>query len=342
MLKLLLTSDWRLGRSVHRFEPEAQARLALARLKTVEQVLREGEKAKADAVVCAGDLFDSPAPTKELREAVLALLRSTTLSVIVVPGDRDALVPGSVWRALAKDAPSNVTVVTGDGQSVALSDGTALVAVPCHQHVEALETFERLPGGTGRRIGVAHVSSRSRAAPKRDDFTALLLGGSDVFRFASSDKRAVFAGTHEPMEFSVSDSGRVALVTVNDAGQVVVEPREVATLTWEVARVDSLAALRRLAGRTDLSSRVLRVEVHGAVPLSEVVAFERELAQLTSNEELVLEVDTTGLSLDMKDVSMLEGWPAPLQRAAKELLGKSSAPVALKALAQLAALVSAE
>jgi hypothetical protein len=68
---------------------------------------------------------------------------------------------------------------------------------------------------------------------------------------------------------------------------------------------------------------------------------KRELAQFASNEELVCEVDASGLSLDVKDVSVLDGWPAPLQRAAKELLGQSSDPVARKALAQLAGLVSA-
>ena len=341
MLKLLLTSDWRLGRTFHRFEAEAQARLSLARLKTVERVLTEGEKAKVEVVVCAGDLFDSPGPSKALRDAVSSLFGATKLQVLVVPGDRDALVAGSVWRAFAKDAPSNVTVVTGDGQSVTLSDGTALVAAPCHQHVEALEPLERLPGGTGRRIGVAHVGARASAAPKREDFTALLLGGSDTLRFVSADKRAVFAGSPEPMDFEVADCGRVALVSVNDAGQVVVEPREVATLTWEVVRVDSLASLRHLVGRRDLTSRVVRVELKAAVPLADVVAFERELAQFASNEELVCEVDASGLSLDVKDVSVLDGWPAPLQRAAKELLGQSSDPVARRALAQLAGLVSA-
>jgi hypothetical protein len=196
--------------------------------------------------------------------------------------------------------------------------------------VEALEPLERLPGGTGRRIGVAHVGARASAAPKREDFTALLLGGSDTLRFVSADKRAVFAGSPEPMDFEVADCGRVALVSVNDAGQVVVEPR-----------VDSLASLRHLVGRRDLTSRVVRVELKAAVPLADVVAFERELAQFASNEELVCEVDASGLSLDVKDVSVLDGWPAPLQRAAKELLGQSSDPVARKALAQLAGLVSA-
>lgn len=342
MLKLLLTSDWRLGRGFQRFEPAAQVALARARLETVERLLGEAEKAKVDAVVCAGDLFDGPTPSKEVREGVLALLRATKLRVVIVPGDRDALVPGSVWRAVAKDAPEHLTIVTTDAQTVELPGGATLVATPCHHHVEALEAVERLPRGAGLRVGVAHVSPRAGEVPTRDDFAALLLGGSDVFRFTGADKRTVFAGSPEPMDFDVADSGRVALVTVNEAGKVVVEPRSVAGLTWEVVRVDSLAALRRFAGRRDLASRVFRVEVQAALALAEVVAFERELAQLTSNEELVLEVDTSRLSLDTKAVESLEGWPAPLQRAAKVLLARSGDPVALEALGQLASLVSSE
>ena len=61
-LTLLHTADWHLGRRFHSFPRDQETRLTRARLEVVGRILDMAQSRKVDAVLCAGDLFDSPAP----------------------------------------------------------------------------------------------------------------------------------------------------------------------------------------------------------------------------------------------------------------------------------------
>ena len=61
-LTLLHTADWHLGRRFPSFEHEQETRLTRARLEVVGRILDVAESRDVDAVLCAGDLFDEPAP----------------------------------------------------------------------------------------------------------------------------------------------------------------------------------------------------------------------------------------------------------------------------------------
>ena len=61
-LTLLHTADWHLGRRFPAFEREQEQQLTRARLDAVVRILDLAESRNVDAVLCAGDLFDDPAP----------------------------------------------------------------------------------------------------------------------------------------------------------------------------------------------------------------------------------------------------------------------------------------
>ena len=61
-LTLLHTADWHLGRRFPAFDPEQELRLTRARLEVVGRILDLAHSRAVDAVLCAGDLFDQPAP----------------------------------------------------------------------------------------------------------------------------------------------------------------------------------------------------------------------------------------------------------------------------------------
>ena len=64
-LKILHTADWHLGMRFPAFDEPDQLKLTRSRLDVVERLLDLAEQHSVDAVLCAGDLFDNPAPESE-------------------------------------------------------------------------------------------------------------------------------------------------------------------------------------------------------------------------------------------------------------------------------------
>ena len=65
MLKLLHTADLHLGLESAQFEPDARRRLARARLDVANTILSVAEQYAVDAVLWAGDIFDTPEPGED-------------------------------------------------------------------------------------------------------------------------------------------------------------------------------------------------------------------------------------------------------------------------------------
>jgi DNA repair exonuclease SbcCD nuclease subunit len=61
-LKILHTADWHLGLRFPSFGDEDGTKLTRARLDAVDRLLGAAESYSVNAVLCAGDLFDTPAP----------------------------------------------------------------------------------------------------------------------------------------------------------------------------------------------------------------------------------------------------------------------------------------
>lgn len=343
MLKVLVTSDWRLDRSFARFGRDTK-RLTQARLDALERVFAEAEAQGVAAVVVAGDTFDSPSPSEATREAIQSALRKLewkNRTLLLVPGDRDALVDGSVWLddEFLGGLPDFVRVANEEVTSLHLDESTVLLALPCTSRVRGPAAFPAREEGDRRiRIGVTHVV---HAAPQADDVDLLVFGGENAFHFVDASRSMVFPGTHEPFDF-VADMGRVALISINpQTKKSLVEPRSVNVLTWETVKLTSLAALRQFAQREDLQTRVVKVEVAASLSLADIEVFERELDELEAREDVFLEVDVSGLTLDpAKASSAFAAWPQVLQKTASELLAEAENPqrraVALRALTHLA------
>ncbi len=86
-MRILHTSDWHLGRSLHRHDLiEAQAAF-------LDHVVEVAYRERIDAVLVAGDVYDRALPTVEamrLLADVLARLRDLGVAVIAISGNHDA------------------------------------------------------------------------------------------------------------------------------------------------------------------------------------------------------------------------------------------------------------
>ena len=87
VMRFLHTSDWHLGRSLHRADlREAQAAF-------LDHLVETARSARVDAVLVAGDVYDRAIPPVDsvaLYEDALARLRATGARVIVISGNHDS------------------------------------------------------------------------------------------------------------------------------------------------------------------------------------------------------------------------------------------------------------
>jgi DNA repair protein SbcD/Mre11 len=86
-MRFLHTSDWHLGRSLHRFDlREAQAAF-------LDHLVETARSARVDAVLVAGDVYDRAIPPVDsvaLYEDALARLRAAGARVILISGNHDS------------------------------------------------------------------------------------------------------------------------------------------------------------------------------------------------------------------------------------------------------------
>ena len=171
-MRLLHTSDWHLGRSLHRCDlREAQA----AHLDHLVEVVREE---RVDAVLVAGDVFDRAVPPVDavaLYDDALFRLRDAGARVVVTSGNHDSASRLGVGARLVDAAGVHVRTRPQDcGAPVLLADEHGEVAVYGLPYLEPEAVRTLLPPDPGGDAEVprGHAGVLGRAmACVRDDLS---------------------------------------------------------------------------------------------------------------------------------------------------------------------------
>ncbi|MDR1935758.1 MAG: metallophosphoesterase, partial [Candidatus Accumulibacter sp.] len=98
-MRFIHTADWQIGKPFAGIENDDKR--GLVRAERVEAIRRIGELARerrAEAVLVAGDLFDSPRADKATVSALCSAVGSMRLPVFAIPGNHDHGGAGSVWE----------------------------------------------------------------------------------------------------------------------------------------------------------------------------------------------------------------------------------------------------
>jgi DNA repair exonuclease SbcCD nuclease subunit len=365
-LKILHTADWHLGRAFPSFAEGDETKLTRARIDAVDRVLGLAESFGVDAVLCAGDLFDEPAPAESWWRGLLRLFERRTWRnrpVFLLPGNHDPLQPNSVWaegHSFRNSLPSWVHVVDRDDYEFALSDEAVLYASPCRSQAGADDLASRLPlrqpGDTRIRIGLVHGSTFDLAghqtnfpiaadAAERRGLNYLAIGDTHAYReFPPKSSPMVYPGAPEATTFGEKDTGFVALVFFPRQGRPpLIQKHAVGRWNWRdecCQSLDSLEALRR----EDLKDCVLRLSLNLQVSVTQLDKVEAILVELQGNEAAhgkagIVLLDRTGLEIDSSDMGGFEAnLPAVLQSVAARLQARAQEPdgaVAKRALYHL-------
>ena len=325
-LTLLHTADWHLGRRFPAFGPEQELRLTRARLDVVGRILDLAHSRAVDAVLCAGDLFDQPAPDQQWWGGVLKEFqrRDWQRPVVLLPGNHDPLNPRSVYyrdHPFRAGLPGYVHVVDRPGWQLPLGEDAAVFASPCTSHAGQTDLAESLPARDAAderiRIGLVHGQTfdieghqtnfpiaRDSAAARGFDYLAI--GDTHAFREVEPDAPSptVYPGAPEATNFGERDTGKVAIVffPLDRRRRALVRSEEVGSWTWREATCRSMPELRALSTAPNLRKTVLRLSLDMAVPMGEYDEAERILSELGGSMAAtarvgVLAVDRAGLRL---------------------------------------------
>ena len=304
-LTLLHTADWHLGRRFPAFGHEQELRLTRARLDAVGRILDLAESRNVDAVLCAGDLFESPNPEQEWWDGVLKEFarRNWQRPVVLLPGNHDPLTPNSLYHPshpFRSRLPDYVHVVDRKGWELPLGkDSAVVVASPCESRAGQTDLAASLPerkeGDVRIRIGLVHgqtfdIEGHQTNFPIAPGTTAakgldyLAIGDTHAFRDVEPDAEAptVYPGAPEATNFGERDTGNVALVffPLDRRRRAIVRKEAVGTWNWREETCTSLSALRALMTDPKLRRTVLRLTLDMELPMAEYDEAERIIAEL--------------------------------------------------------------
>jgi DNA repair exonuclease SbcCD nuclease subunit len=240
-LKILHPADWQIGRSYSRFDAEDAAVLAAARIEGVKRIAQLANENQVDAVLVAGDVFDTQTPRDKTIQRLFEALAGFNGPWLMLPGNHDAALPESVWELArrldgGRVVPSNcVLCLRPEPVEVTGTSGARFVVLPAPltqrlTHADLTDWFDQAATADGLpRIGFAHGSvegilaedvdssnpiASDRAERARLDYLAL----GDWHGTKQVNERTWYSGTHEPERFRGNDPGNCLIVEISGPG----------------------------------------------------------------------------------------------------------------------------
>lgn len=230
-VRFIHTADWQIGKPFGNIPDDAAVPLRQQRIDTVKKIAATAKERSVDAVLVAGDVFDSFAVAERTLLQTVHAMAAFDGPWLLLPGNHDPSLAEGVWRELHRmNLPDNVKLL--DSQTPVEIAGGRAVVLPAplqrrHDSTDLTEWFDTYETASGViRIGLAHGSVDDRlpergAAPNTisarransADLDYLALG--DWHGTHKVDKKTWYSGTPEPDRFKDNDSGNVLLVEVS-------------------------------------------------------------------------------------------------------------------------------
>lgn len=234
-IRFIHTADWQIGKPFGNIPDEAAVPLRQQRIETIKKIASLATKNNVDAILVAGDVFDSFTIAERTLLQTINAMSGYTGSWLLMPGNHDPALAEGVWRELHRmDLPANIILL--DQANPYILEGKNAVVLPAplqrkHDSTDVSEWFDTHKTAPDTiRIGLAHGSVDDRLpergeAPntisarraQKADLDYLALG--DWHGTHKVDERTWYAGTPETDRFKDNDSGNILLVEVTEHGQ---------------------------------------------------------------------------------------------------------------------------
>jgi DNA repair exonuclease SbcCD nuclease subunit len=357
--RFIHTADWQIGKPFAGIEDSHKR--ALVQQERLNMVQTIGEAAvlhRAEFVLIAGDLFDTPTVTKATVSAACSALGQLGLPVFAIPGNHDHGGPASIWeqefflREQKSLAPNFRVLLTAEPVEL---DSAVLLPCPLLRRSETVDptAWVRSLGGAAHpwggkaRIIVAHGSTQGFGSEADDDeaelcasnqidlalldevaFDYLALG--DWHGMKKVAPKAWYSGTPELDRFPKGESnepGHVLAIVATRGGEPDVAPVPTARFGWHRHAFDfsddcALARLEEQLGVL-IGSRTqadfLRLELTGSLGIEATTRLEEFMEALRARLLRLKLSDRTVIAPTAEEIDALS------QRAADPLISRVAA-----------------
>lgn len=355
-MRLLHTADWHLGRAFSS-RPSAH-RLYEERFRCVERLVELAQSQAIDALIVAGDVFDSPRMPSHRLVELIATLSRLEAPALLLPGNHDPHLPGGIWeRPEWERAASNVIRLTT--REPLVLDQIGLVVHPCPVLRKGDDGVSHLQGrlapaqraaaeaeGAPARVEIVVAHGPLAIGPAIDASDGALPIDLDAPALAAFDYvalgdwhgqrielrggvvRAAYPGTPEPCRAGERDGGSALIVDIDGPGA---PPRlttqDVASFRWltHEARLDipeDAEDLDRLLMADERPERaVYDVRLTGSPTLAAVALLDRiERKQRQRLASLRLHRDGLRLRLEPHELAdLVPELESPVGRAVRSI-----------------------
>lgn len=360
MVRFLHTADWQIGMRAAHVERAAQ-RVREERLRAAERVVEVARQHSVDFLVVAGDLFEDNAVERILVQRIADILGRFHGPVLLISGNHDPFVPGSVWHHPAWSLHKNIRLLT---KPEPYSMGNVVI-YPCpltekHSTTDPTRWIDH----TGSpQIGIAVAHGTVEGAPAEEPFFPIPRDAADrrgldfvalghwhsTASFPSADGaiRMAYSGTHETTKFGERDSGNVLLVEIPfRAAPPQVTPIRTGGLVWQErneeirSAEDARRVCHDLQAHPNPESTLLSLRLRGVLEPSAQEELNR-MDELLQARFLYARVDHSALVPSPEDDRWVEELPAGVLRQVAVRLRQWANPVAADRPAEIRSQVAA-
>src|SRR5690606_12699301 len=135
MARFLNPADWQIGRQYGQFSADDAPFLVEERFRAVERIAALATEQAVDAVLVAGDVFDTQTVEERTIRRLFNAMRGFDGLWLMIPGNHDAALAESVWQRAQRlqVMPPNVQVFLQPGVHGFPDHGFAVLAAPLTQ-----------------------------------------------------------------------------------------------------------------------------------------------------------------------------------------------------------------
>lgn len=298
--RFIHTADWQIGKPFGTIPGEPGLELKLQRIRTVARIAELARVRAVDAVLVAGDAFDSNQVHDRTLLRTIEALKAFAGPWIFLPGNHDAALAHSVWTRLRQmGLPDNICIADRPEPIRISNDRAVILPAPLRRHREALDQTEwfddaATPDGV-IRVGLAHGTIPGRLPEKaeatnpiaedravRAGLSYLALG--DWHGWCRIAPHTWYSGTPEPDRHKANDSGFVHVVTIDgEKAPEKVDTVEVGHYRWMKREIELIDGTGERVGAelanlvSDAARAVVALRIRGIISLAERHRLDRDL-----------------------------------------------------------------